>query len=144
LILRKVFLLADFEVPLKRVEEIDEYNGWKSFPSSRATRFLLVETFIIQLHLPEQANQEAHLMDEEAAGKKVEFVTISAEKIPFGRNNFIEVARKKAITDEGENEFISLSRGYYLPDGSERFKKSLTIPDDPQIKAFVVQKISSM
>ncbi|MDD1767662.1 MAG: hypothetical protein LUQ27_03730 [Methanomassiliicoccales archaeon] len=104
----------------------------------------MVETFIIQLRLPEQANQEAHLMDEETAGKKVEFVTISAEKIPFGRNNFIEVARKKAITDEGENEFISLSRGYYLPDGSERFKKSLTIPDDPQIKAFVVQKISSM
>lgn len=112
--------------------------------SSHMTRFLTVETFIIQLRLPEQANQEAYLMDEETAGKKVEFVTISAEKIPFGRNNFIEVARKKAITDEGENEFISLSRGYYLPDGSERFKKSLTIPDDPQIKAFVVQKISSM
>ncbi|MBM4237511.1 MAG: hypothetical protein FJ151_03390 [Euryarchaeota archaeon] len=83
-------------------------------------------------------------MDDEAAGKKVEFVTISSEKIPFGRNNFIEVARKKAITDDGENEFISVSRGYYLPDGSERFKKSLTIPDDPEIKAFVVQKISSM
>ncbi len=83
-------------------------------------------------------------MDDETAGKKVEFVTISSEKIPFGRNNFIEVARKKAITDDGENEFISVSRGYYLPDGSERFKKSLTIPDDPEIKAFVVQKISSM
>jgi len=83
-------------------------------------------------------------MDDEVSGKKVEFVTISAEKIPFGRNNFIEIARKKAITEDGENEFISLSRGYYLPDGSERFKKSLTIPDDPQIKAFIVEKISSM
>ena len=116
----------------------------EAVPASHTTRFFIVETFIIRLLLPEQANQEAKLMDEETSGKKVEFVTISAEKIPFGRNNFIEVARKKAITDEGENEFISLSRGYYLPDGSERFKKSLTIPDDPQIKAFVVQKISSM
>jgi len=83
-------------------------------------------------------------MDEEAQGKKVDFVTINAEKIPFGRNNFIEVARKKAITDDGENEFISLSRGYYLPDGTERFKKSVTIPDDPKIKDFVVDKIKSL
>jgi len=83
-------------------------------------------------------------MDEDTTGKKVDFVTISSEKIPFGRNNFIEVARKKAITDEGENEFISLSRGYYLPDGTERFKKSVTIPDDSKIKDFVVDKIKSL
>jgi len=83
-------------------------------------------------------------MDEEGNGKKVDFVTISSEKIPFGRNNFIEIARKKAITDDGENEFISLSRGYYLPDGSERFKKSVTIPDDAKIKDFVVEKIKTL
>jgi hypothetical protein len=83
-------------------------------------------------------------MDEEGNGKKVDFVTISSEKIPFGRNNFIEIARKKAITEDGENEFISLSRGYYLPDGSERFKKSVTIPDDVKIKDFVVEKIKTL
>ncbi|MBM4248304.1 MAG: hypothetical protein FJ149_02510 [Euryarchaeota archaeon] len=74
----------------------------------------------------------------------VEFETIRAEKKEFGRNNFVEVARKKAKTDEGENEFISVSRGYFLPDGTERFKKSLTIPDDPAIKEFVAEKIKSM
>ena len=74
----------------------------------------------------------------------VEFETIKAEKKEFGRNNFIEVARKKAKTDEGENEFISVSRGYFLPDGTERFKKSLTIPDDPAIKEFVAEKIKSL
>jgi len=83
-------------------------------------------------------------VDEDAMGKKVDFITISAEKIPFGRNNFIEVARKKAVTGEGENEFISLSRGYYLPDGTERFKKSVTIPDDVKIKDFVIEKIRSL
>ena len=83
-------------------------------------------------------------MDEDATGKKVDFITISAEKMPFGRNNFIEVARKKAITGDGENEFISLSRGYYLPDGTERFKKSVTIPDDNKIKDFVIEKIKSL
>jgi hypothetical protein len=74
----------------------------------------------------------------------VEFETIRAEKKEFGRNNFIEVARKKAKTDEGENEFISVSRGYFLPDGTERFKKSLTIPDDQAIKDFVAEKIKSL
>jgi len=76
--------------------------------------------------------------------RKVDFITVSAEKIEFGRNNFIEVARKKAITDEGESEFISISRGYYLPDGTERFKKSLTIPDEAEIKEFVMSRIGSI
>jgi hypothetical protein len=75
---------------------------------------------------------------------KLEFETVKAEKIDFGRNNFLEVARKRAITPEGTNEFISVSRGYYLPDKSERFKRSLTIPDDPKIKDFVAEKIKSL
>ncbi len=74
----------------------------------------------------------------------VEFETISAEKKNFGRNNFIEVARKKAKTEEGVNEFISVSRGYYLPDGTERFKRSITIPDDEDMKNFVAEKIKTL
>src|SRR6059036_2351184 len=50
----------------------------------------------------------------------VSFETIRAEKVNFGRNNFLEVARKRATTSEGTSEFISVSRGYYLPDKSER------------------------
>ncbi len=74
----------------------------------------------------------------------VNFETIKAEKKEFGRNNFLEVARKKAITDDGESEFISVSRGYFLPDGSERFKKSLTIPDDEELKKFVAEQIMEL
>jgi hypothetical protein len=74
----------------------------------------------------------------------VSFETIKAEKKEFGRNNFLEVARKKAITDDGESEFISVSRGYFLPDGSERFKKSLTIPDEDELKKFVAEQIMEL
>jgi hypothetical protein len=74
----------------------------------------------------------------------VEFETLRAEKKEFGRNNFIEVARKKAKTEDGENEFISISRGYFLPDGSERFKKSLTVPDDAEIKDFVAKMVKEL
>jgi hypothetical protein len=83
-------------------------------------------------------------MDEEERSAKVRFETLSAERIPFGKNNFLEVARKKAITDDGDSEFISVSRGYFMPDGSEKYKKSITIPDDPNIKAFVTEKINKL
>ncbi len=73
--------------------------------------------------------------------KMVEFETLKSEEIKFGRNNFLEIARKKAIADDGENEFISISRGFFAPDGTKRFKKSIALPDDQQIKDFVSQKI---
>ena len=86
-------------------------------------------------------------MDDDEKGRRssdVQFETIKAEKVNFGRNNFLEVARKRAKTSDGTNEFISVSRGYYLPDRSERFKRSLTIPDDPEIRAFVAEKIKTL
>ena len=86
-------------------------------------------------------------MEYEDRGRRnedVQFETIRAEKVNFGRNNFLEIPRKRATTSEGTNEFISLSRGYYLPDKSERFKRSLTIPDDPEIRAFVADKIRTL
>jgi hypothetical protein len=74
----------------------------------------------------------------------VEFQTVKAEEVKFGKNNFLEVARKKAIAEEGENEFIAISRGFFLPDGTKRFKKSLAIPDEQEIKDFVSKKIKEM
>ncbi len=71
----------------------------------------------------------------------VTFETIKAEEIKFGRNNFLEVARKKATSEQGENEFIAISRGFFLPDGTKKFKRSIAIPDEPEIKEFVSKKI---
>lgn len=74
----------------------------------------------------------------------VEFETMKAEEIKFGKNNFLEIARKKAKSEEGENEFIAISRGFFLPDGTKRFKKSLAIPDDETIKDFVSKNVKEM
>lgn len=72
----------------------------------------------------------------------VEYETLKSEKIKFGRNNFIEVARRKAkISPEEEAVFISLTRGYYLPDGTERRRRTFTVPDDPEVKKFIAAKI---
>jgi len=74
----------------------------------------------------------------------VQFETIRSEKISFGRNNFLEVARRRVRTADGVNEVISLSRGYYLPEKTERFKRSLTIQDDVEIRAFLADRIKSL
>ena len=62
----------------------------------------------------------------------VEFKTVEAKEVKFGKNNFIEVAKKKALSDNDEREFISISRGYYLPDNSKRWKSSITLPDEKE------------
>lgn len=71
--------------------------------------------------------------------EKVEFQTIKAEETKFGTNNFIEVARKKAISERGENEFVSISRGFFAPDGTKRFTKSIAIP--VEVVDFVAEKL---
>ena len=74
----------------------------------------------------------------------VEFQTLKSEEIKFGKNNFLEIARKKAVAEEGENEFIAISRGFFLPDGTKRFKKSIAVPDDDSVKAFIADKIKGV
>ena len=75
----------------------------------------------------------------------VEFKNIKAEEIEFGKNSFIEVARKTAVTEEGENEFISISRGFYLPDGAKRFKKrNVSIPNDPELIKKLAKALQSV
>jgi len=74
----------------------------------------------------------------------VQFETMKAEEVKFGKNNFLEIARKKAITEDGNNEFISISRGFYLPDGSKKFKRNIAIPDDGEIRQFVAKHIQDL
>jgi hypothetical protein len=63
----------------------------------------------------------------------VEFETITTKEIKFGKNKFLEVARKKAVSPEGENEFISISRGFMTPNGDKRFKNALGFPAEKDI-----------
>ena len=72
----------------------------------------------------------------------VVFEIMESKRIDFGSKNFIEVARKKAVVDDGEeNEFISISRGYYREEDKPRYRTSLTIPDEGDIKEFVSKAI---
>ena len=74
----------------------------------------------------------------------VTFETIKSEEIKFGTNNFLEVARKKAVTDEGENTFISISRGFFTQTGERRYRKSFTVPLDNVVIDFLAEKIKEV
>jgi len=71
----------------------------------------------------------------------VEFETLKSKEVRFGNNNFIEVARKKAIAETGENEFISISRGFYAQNGDKKYKKSFTVPLDKAVIDFVAENL---
>lgn len=71
----------------------------------------------------------------------VQFETLKGDEIKYGNNKFIEVARKKAISDEGEREFISISSGFFMQSGEKRYNKSFTVPLDENVIKFVAEKL---
>ncbi len=74
----------------------------------------------------------------------VEFETIKAKETKFGKNNFLEIARKKAKTETGENEFFSISRGFFTPTGERRYKKSVALPVDAEVLDFVINSLNEL
>lgn len=74
----------------------------------------------------------------------VEFKTIESTDVNFGNNNFIEISRKKAVTEEGENEFVSLSRGFFTPDGQRRYKKNFAIPSDREVLDQIIEALKKL
>jgi hypothetical protein len=75
----------------------------------------------------------------------VEFKTKKAETIDTDKG-FIEVARKIAVSEDGtENEFIAISKGFYLPDKSgKRYRKSISLPNNPEVLVEVAKKLKSI
>ena len=72
----------------------------------------------------------------------VDFETMDFKNIPFGKNNFIEVARKRAVLGNGgQTEFISISRGYFTNNDEKRYKNSVTIPLDEEVRKQIAQNI---
>jgi hypothetical protein len=73
----------------------------------------------------------------------VEFQTIKTKEIKFGRNSFIEISKRKVVTPIGENEFIAISRGYYLPDGTKRWRASIALPNEKDKRENIADLIKS-
>ncbi len=73
----------------------------------------------------------------------VEFKTIKSKEVRFGKNSFIEISKRKVITPVGENEFIAVSRGYYLPDKTKRWRASIALPNEKEKRLKIAEIIKS-
>jgi hypothetical protein len=73
----------------------------------------------------------------------VEFKTLKSKEVKFGKNSFVEVSKRKVITPTGENEFIAISRGYYLPDKSKRWRSSIALPAEKEKREEIAKLIKS-
>lgn len=76
----------------------------------------------------------------------VEFETIKGKEVDFGNNKFVEIARKKAITEEGETEFVSISRGFITPEGEKRFSrgKNVSLPSEKDVVDEVIASLKDV
>ena len=74
----------------------------------------------------------------------VEFQTINSIEVKFGKNSFIEISKRKVVTPIGENEFIAISRGYYLPDGTKRWRASIALPNEKEKREKIADLIKSL
>jgi len=74
----------------------------------------------------------------------VEFEKMTGDEIEYGENKFIEVTRKKAVSEEGEKEFIAIVTGYFDDDGKKRYKNNLSIPMEEDVVNFISEKLPEM
>ena len=73
----------------------------------------------------------------------VEFETLKSKEVKFGKNSFIEISKRRVKTPIGENEFIAISRGYYLPDNTKRWRASIALPNEKDKREKIANIIKS-
>jgi len=74
----------------------------------------------------------------------VEFETVNAKEVKFGKNSFIEISKRKVKTPVGEKEFIAVSRGYFMPDGTKRWRASIALPSEKDKREKIAELIRSL
>jgi len=82
----------------------------------------------------------------EKGREEVRYDVVKTETVNYGNNKFLEISRKIAKQSESEegNEFVSISKGYYAPDGQKRYKGGLGFPSDSKLIDDIVEKLKAV
>ena len=72
------------------------------------------------------------------------FEALVERTYPFGRNAYIEVAKKRLREGDEASEFLVISRGFYESDGSKRWTKFVTLPNDPDLRTWLAKAIQEV
>jgi hypothetical protein len=69
------------------------------------------------------------------------YEVLGERTLRFGKNAYLEVARKR-VTEKGEStEFLILTRGFVQEDGSKRWTKFVTLPATPEVRDWLVEAL---
>ena len=72
----------------------------------------------------------------------MEYETLFAEYVDYGRNKFIEVSKKRVVSENAI--FLNISKGYYTPNGDKRYRGSIGFPPEKQIVVGLLEKLESV
>ncbi len=78
----------------------------------------------------------------EKNGAKPMFKTIKSVEKEYGSRNFIEVALKE--TNDGENVFFSISKGFKTQNDMKRYKNSLGFAASEELQQFLVDSFKEL
>lgn len=70
------------------------------------------------------------------------FETVREATRRFGTNSYLELARKRLVEDSGAaSEFLVLTRGFFESDGSKRWTKFVTVPNDADLVTWLARAL---
>ncbi len=71
----------------------------------------------------------------------VEFEKLESEIFKFGEDEFIEIDKKKIVSEEGEEETIVIERGFFDDKGGKRYRNNISIPKEEEVVDFLLEKL---
>jgi hypothetical protein len=76
---------------------------------------------------------------------EMEYETIASEYVDYGRKKFIEISKKRLLTENNENAvFLNISKGFYTTTGEKRYRGGIGFPPEEEIVNGIIEKLQSV
>jgi hypothetical protein len=72
----------------------------------------------------------------------MEYETILSEYVNYGRNKFIEISKKRVVSENAV--FLNISKGYYTPEGEKRYHRGIGFPPEKAIINGLIEKLTAV
>ena len=70
-----------------------------------------------------------------------DYVTVKTLRHDFGRSNFVQVQRLHLRDDHTKTTFLAITRGFVDKHGEDRHERFVTMPDEPDVRAWLANAL---
>ena len=70
-----------------------------------------------------------------------EYETLREETRRIGHNGYLEVARRRLVEGGQAVEFLVVTRGFFDADGTKRWTRFVTVPDEAETRAWLADAL---